>query len=311
MEKIKYKNYNIIDVHAHIIENISGFGYRGELRAIGNGKARWATGEEADILVDDFGSKSFTCDRLIKEMDTNGVSKAILMQGSFLGYCNEYVHEAQEKYPDRLFGMGTFDPYCSDYIRIMKRLINDFKFRGLKFEMSTEYGFMGYHPDFKINGNLMQPVWEYAEEENLIISLDLGTFGEKSLQISELASIAQQHPGICFVVEHLFYPHLDHFDDVKTSLEILANQGNINFTTASIPNSTLPEKYPFPSACRYLEIAKKAVGVERLMWGSDIPGVIMNASYSNLINYVAESEIFNHEELQNIYAENAIRIYRL
>jgi predicted TIM-barrel fold metal-dependent hydrolase len=311
MEKISYKDFDIIDVHAHIIENISGFGYRGELRAIGNGKARWVTGEEADILVDAFGSKSFTHDRLIKEMDTHGVSKAILLQGSFLGYCNEYVHEAQEKYPGRLFGMGTFDPYCLDYIRIMKRLINDFKLRGFKFEMSTEYGFMGYHPDFKIDGDRMRPVWEYAGEEKLIISLDLGTFGEKSLQIKELAGIAHQYPGIRFVVEHLFYPHLDHFDDVKTSLEILANQENIYFTTASIPNSTMPEKYPYPSACRYLEIAKEVVGAKRLMWGSDIPGVVVNASYDDLINYVAESGIFNHEELQDVYAGNAIRIYRL
>lgn len=311
MADIWNRNFNIIDAHTHIIEYISGFGCRGELRPIGNGRARWATGEEIELLAEGYGSKSFTYDRLLEEMNTYGVSKAVLLQGSLYGFGNDYVHEAQEKYPQRFFGMGTFDPYCSEYPRIMERLIRDFKFRGFKFEISKEFGLTGYHPDFKIDEDSMRPIWEYAQKENLIISLDLGTFNEPSFQIEGLSCIAKNYPGISFVVEHLFYPHLNHFDKFIKSLKILANRENIYFTVASIPNSTLPEKYPFPSACRYIEIAKEMVGVDRLMWGSDIPSAIVNLPYSDLINYIVESNLFNDCELEKIYSRNAIKVYRL
>ena len=311
MKKMRYRDFNIIDVHAHITEHIAGFGYRGELRAIGGGRGRYVTGEEVTILPEGFGDTSFTHDQLIGLMNAYGVSKAILMQGSFIGFCNEYGFEAQERHRGRLYGMGTFDPYCTDYIRIMKRLINDFHFRGFKFEMSTAFGFMGYHPDFKLDGERMRTVFDFAEDYGLVISLDMGTFGEESLQLKELAGIAGRHSGINFVVEHIFYPHRDHYGDVKAALEQLGGHENISFTTASIQNSTMPEKYPFPLACRYLEIAKEIVGAKRLMWGSDLPGVIVNAPYDELINYCAESGIFAREELADIYANNARRIYQL
>lgn len=311
MARIGNKNFEIIDAHAHVVEQISGFGNRGELRSIGNGKAKYVTGEEVTLFAPGFGDHSFTHDRLVQELEEHGISQAILMQGSFLGFCNEYTYEAQEKYAGRLHGMGTLDPFCLEYKRILNRLVKDFKFKGLKFEISTGYGLMGYHPELKIDGALMRTIWEYAEEENLVVSLDMGTFGNLSFQIDGLACIAKQYPGINFVVEHLFYPGLDHFEEARKYLEALSKYENIYYTTASVPNSTLPEKYPYPSAWRYLEIAKEVVGADRLMWGSDLPTVAVNASYSNLIDYIYEAGIFSEEELEKVYSKNAIKFYKL
>jgi hypothetical protein len=57
--------------------------------------------------------------------------------------------------------MGSFDPYCLEAEAIMRRLIEDFCFKGLKFEMSSYGGFMGFHPEFKVDGKQMIPVWQY------------------------------------------------------------------------------------------------------------------------------------------------------
>jgi hypothetical protein len=301
----------IIDAHTHVIEHIAGFGRKGESRAVGGGKARWVTGEEAQLIPDAWGETSFTHDALVRVMDEHGIAKAVLMQGSFYGFCNDYTFEATQRHPGRLYGMGTFDPYAYESRAIMDRLIKGYRFCGLKFETSRSFGLMGYHPDMRLDREPMTSIWEYAEKEGLVVSLDLGTFGEPSLQLGAMARIAHRFAGIRFVVEHLFYPGAGHFDDVRAALDLLARHGNVSFTLASIPNSTMPEAWPFPSACRYAMIARDIVGAERILWGSDLPSVAVNAPYRQLIDFVAESGVFSEEELRMIYAKNAARVYGL
>jgi predicted TIM-barrel fold metal-dependent hydrolase len=301
----------VVDAHAHVIEHLAGFGRRGESRALGRGRVRWLDGEESRLIPEGWGDTGFGATQLLKVMDSHGVAMAILMQGSFYGFCNDYTREAQEAHPDRLFGMGTFDPYTWQSGSIMERLASVCHFRGLKFETSRGYGLMGYHPDFRLDGRLMEPVWEFAEKSGLVVSLDLGTFGEPSLQVGALAETARRHPDITFVVEHLFYPGPNRFAEVEQSLGRLAEIPSVMFTLAAIPNSTLPERYPFASACQYLAIARDTVGVSRLLWGSDLPSVAVHAPYRELIDWVEESGLFSDSELDAVYAGNAVRVYRL
>ena len=306
-----HEKLSIVDAHVHVIEHIAGFGRKGEFRAVGNGKARWIDGEEAQIIPPGWGDTSFSYDTLIEVMDAHGISKAVMLQGSFYGFCNEYTFEAQQKYPGRLYGVGTFDPYCYEAPRIMENLIKRFKFRGLKFELSRGFGLMGYHPDLRLDGYLMTPVWEFAQQEQIVVSLDLGTFGEPSLQLDVLVNIAERYPDTKFVIEHIFYPGPGHFEDVKMALGMLAHCENLAFTVASIPNSTLPEHFPYPAACDYIRIAKDIVGVDRLLWGSDLPSVAVHNSYAQLIDYIREFGVFTEEELQKVYADNAVKVYNL
>ena len=157
--------FRIIDAHTHVIEHIAGLGRKGELRAVGNGRGRWLDGEEVQLIPPGWGDTAFTHDTLVEVLDEHGISKAIMMQGSFYGFCNEYTFEAQERHPGRLYGMGTFDPFAYEAHRLMEHLIRSFHFRGLKFEISRGFGLTGYHPELRLDGPEMAPVWKLAEEE--------------------------------------------------------------------------------------------------------------------------------------------------
>jgi predicted TIM-barrel fold metal-dependent hydrolase len=305
------EKFEIIDAHAHIFKIIYGFGPRGESTPIGNGTVRWANGETTKLLPEEYGDASFPYETLIKAMDDAGVNKAVLLQGSYYGFDNEYVHEAQRKYPERLIGMGTFDPYCLDWQTIMHRLIDELHFRGFKFEISSANGLMGYHPDFRIDGERMQPIYRYCAERGLTISLDLGTFEEDSFQVAGVARMAQKYPEIPFVIEHLFFPRQDHFKEVRENLELVREYPNVNLSLATVPFSTWPEKYPFPSACRYITLAKEVVGAERLLWGTDIPSVVVYSPYRDLARYIQEADILSSEEQKLIFSGNARRVYRI
>ena len=42
---------DIVDAHAHVYERLTGFGPRGEARAIGAGMVEWATGEREQCIT--------------------------------------------------------------------------------------------------------------------------------------------------------------------------------------------------------------------------------------------------------------------
>lgn len=76
----------IIDAHAHIAQYIAGFTSRGELRAAGGGKARYSSGEIFQMFPPEMGDIGVTTESLLKVMDANGVEKAVLLQGNWLGF---------------------------------------------------------------------------------------------------------------------------------------------------------------------------------------------------------------------------------
>lgn len=88
----------ILDAHCHVFEYLSSFRGEGEIRAIGGGKARWANGQVVSMMPPELGDKEFQTETLVKFLKEKGVEKAVLLQGSFYGFHNEYVAEAMQKY---------------------------------------------------------------------------------------------------------------------------------------------------------------------------------------------------------------------
>ena len=298
-----------IDVHVHVVKELGrGFNAHGEQICLGNGKIRCADGTEAQMFSE--GLDCFTPEDVIRVLDENQVEKAVLMQGSMLGFNNEYTHAAQEKYKGRLFGMGTFDPYADFADQIMHRLGEEFGFVGFKFEISNYYGITGYHPGFRVDSERMDPVYRYCREKNMVISFDMSTFGHASMQADGLAKVAGQYPDVCFVSEHLFQPgSLEVEPQLKEALELLKPFENVYFTTAAVPAGLKPDTYPYPKANRMIELAAGIVGHKRLMWGTDMPQALVGFTYEDMKYHIADSGLFTDTELNDVMYENARRFY--
>ena len=139
---------NIIDSHIHICRCINGFGNSGEMQAIGGGYASYADGTIFQMIPECLGEYDVTPEAVLKVMDEAGVSKAVMLQGNFLGPQNLYTYEAAKKYPDRLAAAATYDPFCRNVDSIRKHLFEDLgikivKFRGKyrkrSYELSSYY----------------------------------------------------------------------------------------------------------------------------------------------------------------------------
>lgn len=66
----------IIDAHAHIYERLTGFGPRGEARAIRDGMVEWATGERERFLREVDGDTGFSPERLLQLMEESNIYRA-------------------------------------------------------------------------------------------------------------------------------------------------------------------------------------------------------------------------------------------
>lgn len=296
-----------IDAHTHVFDYIKGYGRKGELYAIGDGKARWATGEEISMIPPGMGDKSFTGDTLVSLLKENDVEKAVLLQGSFYGFQNEYTYEIAKKYPDLFLAAGTLDPFCKEKNQILNRLLYEFQFPIIKFETSSGGGLMGFHHDFIIDREFEEIFDQIASEKRTLV-LDIGSPTMGSFQPEAIARVTKRYPDMHIIICHLLAPTLQDEKLLVDALKIL-KRDNLWFDLAAVPWNVAPETYPYPSGQHFISLAKEIVGYEKLIWGTDVPSVLTKESYSNLSQYIIESDVFNEKELEAVFYHNAMEAY--
>ena len=215
------RNRRIIDSHAHVVQYIAGTGAGGELRSIGNGMAVYANGQTVRMIPQEFGGDCVTPEQLLQVMDGNGVEKAVLLQGNFYGYQNYYTHLAVKKYPDRFAGAGAYDPFSRDRDGIRRYLFEELGFMIEKFEVSTGSGLMAIHPEFKLDGTVMDEACSYACDHGHVFVIDIGKCGSDSWQVPELKNLVKRYPEMKFVACHLLAPSDKDRDRLRRALELL------------------------------------------------------------------------------------------
>ena len=298
----------IIDAHAHVAQYIAGFTSRGELRGAGCGKARYATGEVFQMFPPNMGDTGVSAESLLKVMDANGVEKAVLLQGNFLGFHNEYTYEAVRKYPSRFAGAATYDPFCIKVDEIRKRLFDGLKFKAVKFELSNGSGLMANRPPVPLDGEVMDGCYRHAAEKGLTVVLDIGRPRNPCWQVDAVAAVTERYRDVTFVLCHLLAPQICDGELIKTALGKLVKP-NVFFDISSLAANQKPEAYPYPTAVGHLKTAKNTVGADKLLFGTDMPCTLARDSYAHLRDYIAEGGIFTASELEDIYYYNALKIY--
>jgi predicted TIM-barrel fold metal-dependent hydrolase len=296
----------IIDAHMHICEIIAGYCRRGELRAVGGGKAMWANGDVIKLIPDGYGDTGFTAEAALRIMDENGVEAGVILQGSMYGFQNLYIKRVLEKYPDRFRGACTVDPFAKNYLETLEHLMQ--WTRIAKFEVSSGGGLMGVHDDFDLDGPKMTPVYEIVKNRKGTVTIDFGDYTMASFQPKAVRRVAKTFPDLQIVLCHLLAPVPGHLEMIREGLELL-KLSNVWFDISALPKIASTEPYPFPSCIEALKLAREITGVDRLMFGTDMPMALTHSSYHELKQYIIDSGVFTEGELQKIFYDTAKQIY--
>ncbi len=298
----------IIDAHAHVVQYIAGFTSRGELRGIGGGMAQYADGSTFQMIPPAMGEYGASPESLLKVMDENRVEKAVLLQGQFFGFQNEYTARAIKKYPRRFTGAASYDPFCAKAEEVKRRLFKELGFKAVKFEVSNGSGLMAYHPRIDLNGELMHKEYKFAADNGLTFIIDIGRPGNCCWQVKELSESIKKYPSLTFVICHLLAPQRTDGELLKRTLGLFSLP-NVYFDLASLPSNQKPEGYPYPTAVEHLKTAREEVGAQKLMFGTDMPSNLCRDSYAHLKDYIIKSGVFTASELEDIFYNTANSIY--
>lgn len=295
-----------IDAHAHVIGHICGIGSEGEARPIGNGMCEYASGKKFRLIPEGYGDYKVTPETLLKVMDENDVESAILLQGNYAGFQNLYTHEAMTKYPARLYGAATYDPFFYNKHKVINNLFDNLGFRIIKMEVSNGSGLMANHNTVDLNGTMMNEVYQMANDKCLLFYIDIGRPGNNCYQVDSVCDVAKKYPNMKFIVCHLTAPQHDMHELLKENLTKL-NLDNVYFDLAALPNNS-KQPYPFLECQEYLRLACDIVGSNKLLWGSDFPAAMNFSTYEESYKYIEESKLLNEYEKENILYNNIKRI---
>lgn len=288
----------IIDAHSHLWLRQDTVVNGRAIRPLPNGRADFM-GEERQMLPPFMIDGRNTAEVFLSNMDYAQVAAAVVVQEFIDGVQNEYLAEVARRYPDRFFvnGMCEFrEPgFLPEAVRLM-----DAGFRGFAIpahRLPLEGGKRVW-----LNSPEMMSLFKEMERRGVILSI---TLADGDTQVGEMREVTEECPGLKVAIGHFGMVTTDGWmEQIK-----LARAKNVMVEAGGITWLFNSEFYPYPSAVRAIKEAADAVGMDKLMWGSDYPRTITAITYRMSYDFISKSAELTEDEKHLFLGDNAMKFY--
>ncbi|ESP89995.1 amidohydrolase family protein [Candidatus Halobonum tyrrellensis] len=235
---------------------------------------------------------------LVADMDRAGVDEAVVVSTPLYGRgrrTNEYTMRAIEVYPDRLYGVGIVDPFPGDPEAVranLRRAVGHERMLGVRFHAAMAYETVPTTVDRTadwVADDALDPLYDEAAR------LDAAVFVlPKADQLATLAAVADAHPDVTFVVDHMGWVDDRTAPDEApwTDFEDLAARDNAYVKLSSLPRSS-DEGWPYADLHGYVRRLVEWFGPDRLLVGSDYPWMDDWAAYPDCLNWLDTVEFLS------------------
>ncbi|MFN8524197.1 MAG: amidohydrolase family protein [Chloroflexota bacterium] len=206
---------------------------------------------------------SFTADELLREMDAAGVDAALIHPPGWDPNANELATAAALAHPTRLAIMGNFDLTNPDN----RPLVQDWLSR--PGQLGLRFTFLQPHQRSWPTDGTIDWLWPAAQRAGVPVAIHASTF------LPTVGQIAQRHPGLKLIVDHLGGIGGTGFANDPAALTrlpellALAKHQNVAVKATGAPFYSR-ESYPFRDIHPYLKAIFEAFGPRRFFWGTDI-----------------------------------------
>ena len=285
--------FQIIDAHSHLwlTQDTTVDGQR-ICQLEPNRSRSLFFGEERQMLPPFMTDGQNTAERFLSNMDYAQVAAAVVTQEFIDGLQNDYLEEVQKQYPDRFFCFGMADYRVPGFLSVADSLMK--RFKGIKVPAARL-------PKQFLNDEMMQMV-HLMEERGSLLGIELA---DGDAQVGQMEEIIQECPKLRIAIGHFGMVTRE-----KWMSQIrLARHENVYVESGGITWLFNDEFYPFPSAISAIKEAADAVGMEKLMWGSDYPRTITAITYKMSYDFVVKSGELTDEEKRLFLGENARQFF--
>jgi L-fuconolactonase len=200
-------------------------------------------------------------DELLREMDAAGVNRVVIVPPSWEGDRNDLALAAAQAHPDRFAVMGRLDPEAPGARDAVATWRQQPGMLGLRFTFHTP---VLQRP---LDEGRFDWIWGAAESAGLPAMVLI-----HHARMPILARIAERHPGLNLVVDHLGLisgtKDEEAFGDLDKLLA-LARFPNVAVKASAMPYYTA-DSYPYRRLHPYLRRVYDAFGPRRVFWGTDL-----------------------------------------
>lgn len=258
----------VIDTHAHLItgntDRYPPAPMHGTLRAV----------DVAD---------PFDADMLIAAMDAASVTQACAVQrGHIYGYVNDYVIDSARRFAPRLKPVVMLDAAAPTAASTLRAMAAARQLGGIRLAAARITG----TDSVWLDGPEAMRLWEVAAELGLPVAVIMFVH-HRARNLPALARIADRHPNLPIVVDHVGVPHGSNYEvawthqqgmpspdlgaphyGIDAPLRDLCRRNNVHLKLTGITFERLRDAGV--DAPAFVAALVATVGAERLMWGSDI-----------------------------------------
>jgi predicted TIM-barrel fold metal-dependent hydrolase len=246
-----------------------------------------------------------TVERLVEEMDSYGITHAVLVQVIYYGWDNRYTVDALHRYPDRFRAHGLIDPTDPNRAERLEYWM-DQGLSGMRFSPIYYRG-----EEEWIDSRESDPLWEVAEARGAVFNFFIDT-----AQLPRLEAMVARFPGVKVVIDHLARVDLSGPDPQGefAKLTRLAQYPNVWAKVSELEIISATKEYPYRDTFEYVHRMYESFGADRLLWGTGFPGAtraqagrLPLASELRLIR--EEIPFFTAAERERILGANAFEVW--
>lgn len=200
-----------------------------------------------------------TAESLVAEMDTLGVSHAMLVQTFFTyGTDNSYAIHAAARYPSRFQTVCVIDQARADAPDILTDLVHNHGVRGLRLMPK------GHKPGILWDPATF-PLWRSAGELGIPV-----TVAAEIEHIPHMPAVVERFPEVRICFEHMWALDVGQppFERIKSIFD-LARFPNVSLKLA--PNNSFAAREAGIPPKAFFQTLVEHFGIGRMMWGSNYP----------------------------------------
>lgn len=221
-------------------------------------------------------ARPFELPDLLAEMRQAGVDRAVIVPPTWDGLRNDLACAAAQRHPDKFCVMGRLAVEKPEAREIFAGWMEQPGMKGIR---------LGFHTTvLKAMYNEGRADWIFGDAERMAMPVMLLMPGD----VAAYEQIAQRHPGLPLIVDHMAIPRHGKGDAAFTHIDGLcglARFPNVSVKLTSVPSYAV-DPYPHRGLHPYLRRLYDAFGPRRLHWGSDLTR--MPCSYSLCVKLFTE-----------------------
>ncbi|HXG10547.1 MAG TPA: amidohydrolase family protein [Gemmataceae bacterium] len=236
---------------------------------------------------------------LLELMKANGVDKTVIVHVIHYRWDCRYAGDTIKAHPDKFMGVCRVDPTADNAADDLKRWVTEYGFHGVRLSPAADRS-----GDWINDAVRMDRIWKMAAELKVPLCILCPI-----VRIPDVEKVIRRHHerlDVC--IDHMADCPIDRPDELKKLLA-LARYPRV-YVKISHLWSLSRQKYPYADTHDQVKRLYDAFGPQRLMWGTDWPGVERYCGYAKaLALYRDEIKFFTADDRHWILGSTARKLW--